>query len=79
MPGYLDRPAQEALLAALRDVIASAPGLHAAHAEDRQADVGAHDQLRAARLGHRRDAAIATSRRHPETGEPWPPIPDILL
>jgi len=78
VPGYLDRAAQEELVAALREVMRVAPAYTAAHAEKRASAVGAHDQLRPARW--MTDAAgYRYQRNHPETGAPWPPIPDILL
>ncbi len=51
--GYLGREAQESMLAAVREVIAHAPPLCPANTPERQADVGAHDQLRPARLDDR--------------------------
>ena len=53
VPGYLDRGGQETLLAAVRDVIARAP-LSPANAQERPPALGAHDQLRPARLDDRR-------------------------
>ncbi len=49
--GRFDRAEQEALVAAIRDVVAAAPLLPAGNAEDRQAVLGADDELRPARLG----------------------------
>ncbi len=55
-PGYLDRAAQEALLADIRAVIAAAPLYHPRMPRSGKPLLGAHDELRAARLGlgHRR-------------------------
>ncbi len=78
-PGYLDRSAQEALAAAVSERHRTGAAVHAAHAQVRPAVQRAHDQLRAARLGFGPDAATAISQHHPVTGEPWPPMPEIVL
>jgi len=79
LPGYLDRGAQEALLAAVRGVIARAP-LYTPRMPKtgkpmsvRMANCGPLGWVTDAERGYRYQA------HHPETGEPWPPIPDILL
>ena len=54
--------------------------VHAAHAALRQADVGDDDAIAGRSAGSpTRRAAIAIRRRIPETGAPWPPIPEIIL
>jgi alkylated DNA repair protein (DNA oxidative demethylase) len=77
-PGYLDRPAQDALLLALRDVVARAPVY-----TPRMPKTGKPMSVRMTNCG---PLGWVTDERgyryqptHPETGEPWPPIPDILL
>ena len=60
-PGYLDRAAQDEMLAAVRARHRRRAALRAAHAALRQADVGAHDELRRARLGDRRGARLSLS------------------
>jgi alkylated DNA repair protein (DNA oxidative demethylase) len=77
-PGYFDRPTQEALLAALRDVIARAPVY-----TPRMPKTGKPMSVRMTSCG---PLGWVTDERgyryqptHPETGAPWPPIPDILL
>jgi alkylated DNA repair protein (DNA oxidative demethylase) len=77
LPGYLDRSAQAALLAALRDVIACAP-LYTPRVPSgkpmsvRMTNCGTLGWITDAR-GYRYEPT------HPQTGEPWPPIPDLLL
>ena len=69
VPGYLDRAAQDGAAGGGARRVRARAALHAAHAEDRQADVGAHDQLRAARLGDRRERGYRYQPTHPETGD----------
>jgi alkylated DNA repair protein (DNA oxidative demethylase) len=78
MPGYLDRPGQEALLSALRVVVARAPFY-----TPRMPKTGKPMSVRMTNCG---PLGWVTDERgyryqstHPETGEPWPPIPDILV
>ena len=78
VPGYLDRAAQEALLAALGEVFARAP-LYT----PRMPKTGKPMSVRMTNCG---PLGWMTDERgyryqptHPETGEPWPPIPDIVL
>ena len=78
VPGYLDRTAQAAMLAALRDVLERAP-LYT----PRMPKTGKPMSVRMTNCG---PLGWVTDERgyryqptHPETGEPWPPIPDILL
>jgi alkylated DNA repair protein (DNA oxidative demethylase) len=76
-PGYLDRAAQEALLAAIREVIKDAP-LYTPYVPSgkpmsvRMTNCGP--------LGWMTDAGgYRYQATHPETGRPWPPIPALLL
>src|SRR5947207_587298 len=78
-PGYLDRAAQDELLAAVRAVIAAAP-LYV----PRMPRTGKPMSVRMSNcgpLGWVTDEARGYRYQsiHPETGAPWPPIPDILL
>ena len=78
-PGYLDRAAQGELLAAVRAVIAAAP-LYV----PRMPRTGKPMSVRMSNcgpLGWVTDEArgYRYQATHPETGIPWPPIPDILL
>ena len=77
VPGYLDRAAQEALLAALRAVLASAP-LYT----PRMPKTGNTLSVRMSncgRLGWVTDeAGYRYQPMHPETGTPWPPMPAIV-
>jgi DNA oxidative demethylase len=78
VPGYLEREAQEALLAAVREVIARAP-LYT----PRMPGSGKPMSVRMTNCG---TLGWMTDERgyryqptHPETGAPWPPMPDALL
>jgi alkylated DNA repair protein (DNA oxidative demethylase) len=78
VPGYLDRPAQEAMLAAVRAVIARAP-LYT----PRMPKSGTPLTVRMTNCG---PLGWMTDERgyryqptHPETGEDWPQIPEPLL
>ena len=78
IPGYLDRPAQVALLAALQEVFARAPAY-----TPRMPRSGKPMSVRMTNCG---PLGWVTDERgyryqptHPETGEPWPPIPQIIL
>ena len=78
VPGYLDRAAQDALLAAIREAIAQAP-LYT----PRMPRTGKAMSVRMTNCG---TLGWMTDERgyryqptHPETGLPWPPIPAILL
>jgi DNA oxidative demethylase len=76
--GYLGREAQEALLAAVREVVARAP-LYT----PRMPRSGKPMSVRMTNcgpLGWMTDAGgYRYQPTHPATGAPWPPIPDILL
>ena len=78
-PGYLDRAAQDELLAAVRAVIAAAP-LYTPRMP-RTATPMSVRMTNCGPLGWVTDAArvYRYQATHPETGAPWPPIPDILL
>ena len=78
-PGYLDRAAQDALLAAVRAVIAAAP-LYVPRMPRTgkpmsvlMSNCGPLGWVTDAERGYRYQAT------HPETGAPWPPIPDLIL
>jgi alkylated DNA repair protein (DNA oxidative demethylase) len=78
-PGYLDRIAQSELLAAIRAVIAQAP-LYVPRMPRsgkpmsvRMSNCGSLGWVTDAERGYRYQPI------HPETGAPWPPIPDLLL
>jgi len=78
VPGYLDRAAQEALLAALRDLFASAP-LYT----PRLPRTGKPMSVRMSNCGPlgwiTDEAGYRYQPRHPETGRPWPPMPQTVL
>lgn len=78
LPGRLDRPAQEALLADIRAVVAAAPLYRPAMPRSgrpfsvRMTNCGDLGWV-SDRSGYRYQTA------HPESGRPWPPIPGALL
>jgi alkylated DNA repair protein (DNA oxidative demethylase) len=77
-PGYLDPQAQTALLAALRDVFEAAP-LYT----PRMPKSGRPFSVRMSNCGPlgwvSDEAGYRYQPTHPETGQPWPPMPQILL
>ncbi len=78
-PGYLDRAASEALMGALRAILTDAPA-YTAH----MPRTGRPLSVRMSNCGPLgwftdRDKGYRYIDRHPETGEPWPPIPQTLL
>jgi len=77
-PGYLDRGTQESLLTSLRDVLAAAP-LYT----PRMPKSGKPMSVRMSNCGPlgwvTDEAGYRYQATHPETGLPWPPIPDVLL
>ena len=79
MPGYLDRTAQEALLASVRAVIAAAPLFTPRMPRSgkpmsvKMSNCGPLGWVTDETRGYRYQAI------HPETGAPWPPMPDIIL
>jgi DNA oxidative demethylase len=76
-PGYLDRTAQEALLAAVRDVMRQAP-LYTPKMP-RSGRPFSVRMTNCGPLGWVSDQnGYRYQREHPETGRAWPPIPDIV-
>jgi len=79
MPGYLGRDAQVALVDAIREVVRAAPLYTPALPRSgkemsvRMTNCGPLGWVTDKERGYRYQAT------HPVTGEPWPPIPDILL
>lgn len=77
VPSYLDGPAQAALLAAIRDIVAGAPLF-----TPRMPRSGRPFSVRMTNcgpLGWVSDAAgYRYQETHPETGRPWPPMPQIV-
>ncbi|HEU5273073.1 MAG TPA: alpha-ketoglutarate-dependent dioxygenase AlkB [Xanthobacteraceae bacterium] len=77
-PGYLDRPAQEALAAAVAGIIAQAPLF-----TPRMPKSGTPFSVRMTNCGPLGWVSDETGYRyqasHPHTGEPWPPMPAMLL
>src|SRR6476659_7108840 len=78
VPGYLDRPAQEVLLSALRSVLAVAPAY-----TPRMPRTGKPMSVRMTNCG---PLGWVTDKRgyryqphHPETGAAWPAMPQLLL
>jgi alkylated DNA repair protein (DNA oxidative demethylase) len=77
LPGFLPEPAQEAMLAALRRVIAGAPLVRPVTPWGKPMSVR---MTSAGRLGWVIERGrYAYAARHPETGRPWPPIPAEVL
>jgi DNA oxidative demethylase len=77
VPGYLDRSAQEALLAAIRAVLASAP-LYTPHMPKSGRPLSVR-MSNCGPLGWVTDeAGYRYQPLHPETGTPWPPMPAIV-
>src|SRR5262245_22128537 len=78
VPGFLDRSAQEALLAALRAVLASAPAY-----TPRMPRSGHPLSVRMTNCGPlgwvTDEGGYRYQSQHPETGAPWPPIPAVVL
>jgi alkylated DNA repair protein (DNA oxidative demethylase) len=79
MPGYLARPAQEALVEAVRAVVREAPLYVPAMPRTgkemsvRMTNCGALGWVTDKEQGYRYQAT------HPATGKPWPAIPESLL
>lgn len=77
-PGWLDRPAQEALLADLRAVVKAAPLF-----VPRMPRTGKPFSVRMSNCGAlgwvSDEAGYRYQPAHPETGEPWPAMPEALL
>jgi alkylated DNA repair protein (DNA oxidative demethylase) len=76
-PGYLDRAAQEALLAAIREIIADAP-LYTPYVPS-----GKPMSVRMTNCGPlgwmTDEKGYRYQPTHPQTRRPWPPIPAILM
>lgn len=77
VPGFLDRSAQQALLTALRAVVASAPVY-----TPRMPKSGKPLSVRMSNCGPlgwvTDEAGYRYQPLHPETGMPWPPMPAIV-
>jgi len=77
-PGYLDRERQDELLAAIRRVLAAAP-LYT----PRMPKSGRPFTVRMSNCGPLGWVSDQGGYRyqptHPQTGRPWPPIPDVLI
>jgi DNA oxidative demethylase len=78
-PGYLDRAAQDALLAAVRAIIAAAP-LYTPRMP-RSGKPMSVQMTNCGPLGWVTDETrgYRYQATHPETSAPWPPIPDLIL
>ncbi|OAP38829.1 alkylated DNA repair dioxygenase [Sinorhizobium glycinis] len=79
IPGYLDRPRQEALVESIRDVVAAAP-LYVPE----MPKTGKPMSVRMTNCGSLgwvtdRERGYRYQTHHPGTGKPWPPIPDVLI
>ena len=76
-PGYLDRAAQETLLSRIREVVRAAPLF-----TPRMPRTGKPFSVRMTNCGPlgwvSDEAGYRYQPVHPGTGEPWPPMPDIL-
>jgi len=77
-PGHLDRDKQAAMLAAMRRVLAAAP-LYT----PRMPRSGRPMSVRMSNCGPlgwiSDESGYRYAPAHPETGRPWPPLPDVLL
>ena len=77
-PAYLDRPAQEALLEDLRRIIRAAPFF-----VPRMPKTGKPFSVRMTNCGPLGWVSDVEGYRyqplHPDRGEPWPPIPAVLM
>ena len=77
-PDYLDRPAQERLLQSLRDITRDAPLF-----TPRMSRTGKPFSVRMTNCGPLGWVSDTDGYRyqptHPVTGQPWPPIPDMIL
>lgn len=79
LPDRFDRAAQEALVAAIRQVVAEAPLF-----VPRMPKTGKPMSVRMTNCGSLgwvtdRERGYRYQSTHPETGRPWPAIPDMLL
>lgn len=77
-PGYLDRPAQTALVSALREIFAAAPLF-----TPRMPKSGRPFTVRMSNCGPlgwvSDEKGYRYEPNHPVTGRPWPPMPNALL
>ena len=78
-PGLIDLPGQKALVAALRSFVDAAPFF-----VPRMPRTGKPFSVRMTNLGplgwvSDKDGGYRYQATHPETGDPWPPIPDAVL
>jgi alkylated DNA repair protein (DNA oxidative demethylase) len=77
VPGYLDRDAQQSLLAALQAIFARAPLYTPRVPSGKPMSVR---MTNCGPLGWMTDErGYRYEPRHPETGAPWPPIPELAL
>jgi len=77
LPGHLDRPEQEAMVAALRRVVGAAPLVRPVTPWGKPMSVR---MTSAGRLGWVIERGrYRYAARHPETGAPWPPVPECVL
>jgi alkylated DNA repair protein (DNA oxidative demethylase) len=79
LPDHFDRAAQEALVVAIRQAVAEAPLF-----VPRMPKTGKPMSVRMTNCGPLgwvtdKDNGYRYQRAHPETGRPWPAIPDALL
>lgn len=79
LPGWFDRAAQEALVAEIRGVVAKSPLF-----TPRMPRTGTPMSVRMTNCGSLgwvtdRERGYRYQPDHPETGVPWPAIPDVLL
>lgn len=77
-PGFLDRQTQEALLSAVREAVRAAPLF-----TPRMPRTGKPFSVRMTNCGAlgwvSDESGYRYQATHPDTGEPWPPIPQIAL
>lgn len=78
-PGFVDLPGQKALVAAVRSSVGAAPFF-----VPRMPRTGKPFSVRMTNLGplgwvSDKDDGYRYQTTHPETGDPWPPIPDAVL
>jgi len=78
-PGYLDRPAQEAMVETIREIVSAAPLFTPV-----MPGTGKPMSVRMSNCGELgwvtdKERGYRYQPVHPATGEPWPPIPQALL
>src|SRR5277367_5713027 len=77
-PGYFDHNGQTALLVALREVFAAAPLF-----TSRMPKSGRPMSVRMSNCGalgwFSDERGYRYEKTHPQTGRPWPPIPEMLI